>query len=68
MDLPMVLSAQRDGEFVAHLSSKCPWLGKADVMGIRWFASADEARLCGDELAMPLVTKPMWLAVRRKIP
>jgi hypothetical protein len=38
------------------------------VMRIRWFASADEARLCGDELAMPLVTKPMWLAVRRKIP
>ena len=34
MNLSMVLAAQRDREFIAHLSSKCPWLGKAEVMGI----------------------------------
>jgi hypothetical protein len=61
MDLPMVLSAQWDREFIAYLSSKCPWLGKAEVMGIRWFASADDARLCCNELAMPLVAQAMWL-------
>ena len=61
MNLSMVLAAQRNREFIAYLSSKCPRLGKAEVMGIRWFASADEARVCGHELAMPLVTQAMWL-------
>ena len=61
MKLSMVLAAQRDREFIAHLSSKCPWLGKAEVMSIRWSLPADEARLCGHEFAMPLVTQAMWL-------
>jgi hypothetical protein len=61
MDLSMVLAAQRDCEFIAHLSSKCTRLGKAEVMSIRWSSSANKARVCGHELAMLLVTQAMWL-------
>ena len=57
----MVLTAQRNREFIAHLPSKCPWLGKAEVMSIRWFSPADDARLCGHERAMPLVTQAIRL-------
>ena len=61
MKLSMVLAAQGGREFIAHLSSECPRLGKPEVMGIRGFPPAGEARLCGHELAMALVTEAIWL-------
>ena len=61
MKLSMVLAAQRHREFIAHLSSECPRLGKAEMMGVRWFSTADDASLCGHKLAMPLVPQAMWL-------
>jgi hypothetical protein len=34
MKLSMVIAAQRYGEFIAHLSSERPRLGKAEMMGV----------------------------------
>jgi hypothetical protein len=61
MNLSMVLAAQRDREFVAHLSPEGPRLGKPEMMGIGGFSTADEARLRGHELAMAFVTEATWL-------
>ena len=59
--LSVVLPAQRDGEFIAHLPSECPRLGKPEMMGIGGFSTADQARLRGHELAMAFVTEATWL-------
>jgi len=34
MKISMVLAAQRHREFIAYLSSECPRLGKAQMMGV----------------------------------
>jgi hypothetical protein len=60
MKLSMVLTAQRNREFI-DLFSECPRLGKAEMVGVRWFSTTDGARLCGHKLAMPPVTQAMWL-------
>ena len=67
MKRSMVLAAQRDGEFVAHLTSEGSWLGKPEMMGIGGFSTADDAGLCGHELAMPLVTEAMRLGYDRDV-
>ena len=67
MKLSMMLAAQRHGEFIAHLSSECPWLGKAQMMGVRRFSTTDDASLCGHEFAMLLVAEAMWLERDRAV-
>jgi len=59
MKLSMVLTAQRNREFI-DLFSECPRLGKAEMVGVRWFSTTDDATRCGP-LAMPPVTQAMWL-------
>jgi hypothetical protein len=46
----VILTAQRNSEFVAHLSAENFGLGEFEVVGIAWGALADEARLrCSNE-------------------
>src|SRR6516165_12003997 len=47
MDLPMMSPAQRDGELIAHLTTQRAVLHKAQVMGIRGSAGANQAGLSG---------------------
>ena len=56
VDLAMVSAAERDGELIADLATKCPPLRKPQMMGIRGLAAADQARLLGhlsDMLPVP---------------
>ena len=48
MQLTMVAPTQRNRELVADLSSHCPALGKAKVMGVRRARSADQAGPLGN--------------------
>jgi hypothetical protein len=41
MSLPMMSSAQRDGELIADFASKGPALGKSQVVSIRRLSAAD---------------------------
>ncbi len=56
----MVLATQSHGEII-DLSSECPRLGKAEMVGVRWFSTTDDATRCGHKLAMLPVTQAMWL-------
>ena len=47
MHLAMVPSTQGDGELIADLATKRPALRKAQVMGIRGLATANQTRLLG---------------------
>jgi hypothetical protein len=47
MDLAMVPPAQRYRKLIAHLPAQCAALRKAQVMGIRGAATANQARLLG---------------------
>ena len=63
MNLAVMDPAQRNGEFVAHLSADGARLGEADVMRLARLASADRARLLGDKSKMLFVPKAPELAV-----
>lgn len=43
MELPVMISAQRDRELVADFHAERPWLGKAQVMRVGWLAPAYKA-------------------------
>ena len=47
--------------FVADLAAKCARLGEAKVMGLRGRSAADDAWLCGDEIAVFLITQADYL-------
>lgn len=57
----MVSSAERYGELVRHLAAKRRMLGKAQVMGIRELASANEARLLGHRFHVVAIASPTRL-------
>ena len=59
MQLSVMTTAQRDGEFVADLHAYRPWLRKPQMMWVARLPAADEAWLGSDELQMCLVTKPL---------
>ncbi len=44
VDLAMVSSAQRDGEFIAYLASECAVLCEPQVVGVRRFSAANSRR------------------------
>lgn len=54
----MVRTAERDRELVADLATKCPMLGKAEVMRFSRLPTAHQARLLGDKIAVGFVTHP----------
>ena len=58
----MMEPADRDRVFVADLAAERARLGKADVMGFRGRAAADDARLRGDELAVLFVAQANGLS------
>src|SRR5262249_56033322 len=49
---------ERNSEFIAHLPAECPGLHMAKMVRIRWFATADETRLSGDESKVFHVSVP----------
>jgi hypothetical protein len=55
MNGSVVRPAERDSELVAHLAAERAWLHEAEVMGIGWLATADQAGLGGDEPKVLLV-------------
>jgi hypothetical protein len=59
MQLPVMATAERDGELVADFHAERSRLRKAQVMWIGWLPSAHQARLGGDELQMRLVAQPL---------
>ena len=61
MDLVVMASAQRYGEFIARLATKRAMLGKAQMMGICGHAAADQAWLLGYEPDVVFVADPAWL-------
>ena len=58
MNLAVVTSAQRHYEFIAHLAAERWTLRKAHVVGVRWLAAADQARLFGNEADVIAVANP----------
>ena len=62
MQLSMVTTAERHGEFIADLKAHRSRLGKAQMMRVTWLASADQTRLAGHELQMRLVAQPFGFA------
>ena len=56
VDLPMVSTAERHRELIAHLAAERPGLGESKMMGIRRLPATDETGLRGDELEMSLVS------------
>jgi hypothetical protein len=60
----MMSAAERHDEFVADLAAQRAPMGKAQVMWIGGRASADQARLSGDEPRVLLVAVPARLADR----
>ena len=57
----MMRPAERDREFVADLVSEPARLRKPQMVGIAWFAAADEARLFGHKPQMLFVPQPFGL-------
>jgi hypothetical protein len=57
MKLPMMDSANWDGEFVADSVSKCPGLCKREVVRIRRHSAAHKARLASHELPVILIAQ-----------
>ena len=62
MQLSMVTTAERHGEFIADFKAHRSRLGKAQMMRVTWLASADQTRLGGHELQMRLVAQPFGFA------
>ena len=61
MNLAMVRSAERHRELIAHLAPERTKLGKAEMMGVRGSASADEAGLPRDVFQMFLIADALRL-------
>ena len=64
MDFAMMTPAQRNGEFIAHLTPQRAALHEAEVVSIRWSPTADQTFMCGDKLHMTPVTNPPRLGQR----
>src|SRR5437660_476501 len=60
MQLAVMDTAERHGETIADLAANCPAIGESDVVGVRWGATTDKARLTCNELQM----SPVALAHR----
>ena len=58
MQLPVMRTAQRYGEFVAYLVSESTGLGESQVVRIARLSAADKARLVGHEAQVFSVAKP----------
>ncbi len=54
----MVRAAERHRELIADLEAEAAWLRKAQVMGVRRLAAANNAGLRGYELAVSFVAPP----------
>ena len=65
VNLAMMSTAERDGEFVADLAPERTMLGKANVVRICGLPSADQAGLRRDELQVVLVAKAARLGIRQ---
>src|SRR5262245_20938096 len=48
MHRTMMPATERDRELIADLAAERTWLGKSEVVGIRWLAAAQETRMLGD--------------------
>ena len=57
VNLAVMSTAERDGEFVADFAPERAKLGKANVVGICGLPSADQAALRRDEFQVVLVAK-----------
>ena len=62
VQLPVMEATDRDGVFVADLAAERARLGEPNVMRLARPSAADNAGLCGDELAVLLVPQPdsLW--------
>ena len=60
MDRAMMDAAERYGEFIAGLAAERARLQVAQVMRVRWLASANQARLLGDRAKMLSVAITPW--------
>ena len=49
MQFIVVVTAERDGEFVAHLAAQCPRLRKFQMMRVARLALADHAWMRSDK-------------------
>src|SRR6516164_397214 len=56
VQLPMVLTAERHAELIAHFPPQRSGLRNFEVVRIAWARLTDEAWLCGDEGEMRLAT------------
>ena len=54
----MMRAAQRHRELIADLEAEASGLREAQMMGIRWLASANHAGLRGDKLTVTFVAPP----------
>ena len=52
----MMITAQRNSEFVANLPSECFGLRKFEVVGVAWCALADHTRLGRNESQVRLIS------------
>jgi hypothetical protein len=57
-------AAQRDGKFIAGPSAEGPRLHMAEMMRIRWLATADKTWLLGDVAQMLAVAVSTWYSNR----
>jgi hypothetical protein len=55
MELAVMKPTDRDRVLIADFSAEGSWLGEANVMRLARRPAADDAGLCGDELAVRLV-------------
>jgi hypothetical protein len=62
MKIPMVRTAERDRELIAHFHPERSWLGKAQVMRVCRLSAANKAWLSGNELQMLLVADAFGFA------
>ena len=63
--LAVVGAADRNGEFIADLAAERAKLGKAQMMGVGRRATAQQAGLAADELAVVLVAQADCLGRQR---
>src|SRR5262245_58166654 len=66
MDRAMMDTAERHGEFIAGLAAERTRLQVAQVMRVRWLATADEAWLLGDSAKVLPVAITPWCSNREE--
>ena len=64
MQLTVMHPADRDNEFVAYPTSECARLYEGEVMRVRWYAAAYEARLPQHESSVVFIAQANRLAQR----